>query len=202
MNMYFKRRDDIDYKITFAMEKLFSAYKALLRNKIEGSDLSPVQIKFILYLHKYPEDMRKVSSIALEFGLTKPTVSEAISSLKGKKIVFPMKNKKDRRISIINLTEKGKKIAETLKTWDKPIINILKALSVNEKDKIFTFLIRLMASLKKEGILKVVRICLSCNHFKRNFSPDSGSLYLCEFTGKAFSEAELKIDCFYHNPAY
>ncbi len=192
-------RNDIDSKISFAIERLFTVYRNLMWDKVKELNLSPIQLQFILYLRKYPQNMRNVSSISSEFRLTKATVSDALSALERKKIVFKEKNIKDKRFSTINLTEKGMRLAESLEIWDSPIKKILKNLPENEKEKILLFFIKLIDSLRNEGLINAVRMCLSCSHFKRNITPNNDKPYLCELTGKAFSEKELKIDCLSHS---
>ncbi len=188
----------IDSKISFALEKIFTAYRFLIWNKVKDMNLSPIQLQFILYLHKYPKKMRKVSTIALEFALTKATVSDAIKSLKMRKLINKIKDKKDKRIYIINLTEKGKRLAESIEIWDRPIKKILSSFTMEEKERIFSFFIKLIDSLRKQGVVKVARMCISCSHFKRDFFPDRRKPHFCELTGIAISDIELNIDCVYH----
>lgn len=195
-------RNDIESKISFAMERLFTVYRALIWEKVKELNLSPIQILFILYFRKYPEKMRNVSAISSEFGLTKATVSDAISALERKKIVYKEKNRKDKRFSTINLTEKGMKLAESLELWDTPIKEILKNFSETEKEQIFSFFTKLINSLRNKGLINPVRMCLTCSHFKKISISDTETSYFCELTGKSFSGKELKIDCITHSSIY
>lgn len=195
-------RNDTDSKISFAMERLFTVYRVLMWEKVKEFNLSPIQIQFILYLRKYPEKMRNVSAISSEFRLTKATVSDALSALERKKIVYKEKDRKDKRLSTINLTEKGIELAESLEFWDSPIKEILKDLSESEKEQILLFFIKLINSLRNKGLINAVRMCLTCSHFKKNSISNAEIPYFCELTGKAFSEKELKIDCITHSSIY
>ncbi|MGQ9617990.1 MAG: MarR family winged helix-turn-helix transcriptional regulator [Candidatus Aminicenantia bacterium] len=161
-------RSNLDFKISFAIERVFNAYRTLFWDIVKETNLSLIQLQFILYLKKYPKEMRKVSNIALEFGLTKATVSDAVNSLVKKKLVRKEKDIKDRRSSTLCLTGKGEKLAKKLEIWDNPIKTILKKFPENEKENVLTFLIKFIDSLKKSGIIKVVRMCVSCSNFKKN----------------------------------
>ncbi len=190
-----KSKQDIDWKIISAIERICNAVRALIWDKVKETNLSPIQLHFLLYLKKYPESMRTVSNISAEFRLTKATVCDSLNSLERKKLIWKEKNPMDRRFSVISLTKKGEKFVNNLQLMNEPLKKILESFPEKEKEKIFTFFIKLIDSLRREGVIKVARICISCSHFKRNHKS-----YLCELTGKKFTLQEINIDCIYHNP--
>jgi len=192
---------DIDSKIVFALERIFNAFRALLWERVKETNLSPIQLQFLLYLKKYPEKMRNVSNISAEFKLTKATVSDSLNVLERKNLILKEKSKKDKRFSIVKLTKEGEKIAESLNIMNEPIKKILRNFPEKEKERIFLFFVRLIESMRKDGIIKIARVCISCSHFKEIVSKRGGKFYYCELTKKKFPEREIKIDCIYHEPA-
>lgn len=195
------RKKDIDSKIIFALERICNALRVLTWNKVKEINLSPIQLQFLLYLKRYPKAMRTVSNISAEFKLTKATVCDSLNTLERKKLILKKKDVKDRRVTIINLTKKGEKITKSLDGINKPLKRILENFSEEEKEKTFSFFVKLIDFMRREGILKVARICISCSHF-REITTNEGKQYFCELTNKSFKDNEIQIDCLFHSPAY
>ncbi len=192
--------NNLDLKIAAAMERLFTAYRILLWDRVKESNLSPLQLQFIIFLKDKPDNCRNVTSLALEFGLSKATVSQAVSSLRQKKIVSEVKSLKDRRSAILHLTPKGKKLATDLEIWNRPIQKILTSFPAKEKAKVFSFFIKLIEALRKEGIIKVAKMCVSCANFRKNYFRGRSKPHFCSLTERAVGEAELNIDCLHYHP--
>lgn len=193
---------EIDSKILFALERICTALRVVIWDKVKESNLSPIQLQFLLYLKKYPRAMRTVSHISAEFGLTKATVCDSLNALERKKLIFKEKSSEDRRVTIINLTRKGEGIAESLNLMNKPLRKILGNFSREEKEKAFSFFVKLIDFLRKEGIVKKTRMCVSCSHFKKEVGKRGGKRYFCELTRRSFGENEIQIDCLSHSPNY
>lgn len=195
-------KKDIDSEIIFAIERLCTAFRALIWDRVKETHLSPIQLQFILFLKKHPKSMRNVSSISAEFELSKATVSDSLRTLQKKNLIFKKKGDNDKRFSTISLTEKGEKLAKNLEDIDKPLRKLLENFPQKEKEKAFSFLVKLIDSMRKEGVIKVSRMCISCLYFKKLPSSRKEKPYLCKLTGRKFSDHEINIDCSFYKPAY
>lgn len=195
-------KKDIDSEILFAFERICTAFRALIWDGVKETNLSPIQLQFIVYLKKHPESMRNVSAISAEFELSKATVSDSLKALQKKNLISRKKGDKDRRFSTISLTEKGERVAKNLEDIDKPFRKLLENFPQKEKERAFSFLVKLIDSMRKEGIIKVARMCISCFYFKKISSHEKEKPYLCKLTGRKFSDHEINIDCSYYKPVY
>jgi len=83
---------------------------------IEESGLSMTQCKALLELGGIGDssDPRQVSDLAETFGVSVPSMSRAVDALVKKKLVTRLEDPDDRRVRRVAITEKGKKLVDTL----------------------------------------------------------------------------------------
>lgn len=83
---------------------------------IEESGLSMTQCKALLELGGLGEDAepRQVGELAGAFGVSDPSMSRAVDALVGKSLATRVEDPDDRRVRRVAITEKGKKLVDTL----------------------------------------------------------------------------------------
>jgi len=188
----------LDDKIIACIEKLSFVIRNLYWQITKEKKLSPIQIQFLLYLNKHPNEMRKVSLIAKEFNLTQATVSEAINSLKKKELIMKEKFEGDKRMQILSLTSKGKKLMKDLDKWAILFREPLSKLQEEEKGSSIIFLMKLIALLQEAGVISIARMCICCQHFIMNKNANEQKPHYCSFLGKELGIKELQLDCVMH----
>ncbi len=188
----------IDDKIIACIERLSSVIRNLYWQITKEKKLSPIQIQFLLYLNKHPNEMRKVSQLAREFNLTQATVSEAINSLERKELIVKEKYKEDKRMQILSLTAKGKKVVKELAGWAILFREPLSKLQDEEKGRNVIFLMKFIALLQEAGVISIARMCICCQHFIMNKNADAQKPHYCSFLGKELGITELRLDCLMH----
>jgi len=177
-------RSDIDYKIASALEKITQVERTVLRDMAKRENLSPIQIQFLIYLSKYPLQLRTVSSLAREFDLSKATVSEAIQALETKGLITKFREEEDRRSYGIALTTEGKKTTRRIQNWENILIKHLHRFQPEEKERVFLFLAELIKSLYDDGVISIPRMCIAC----KNLEIRPGKKYYCTLTKRMLPE--------------
>lgn len=83
---------------------------------IEDSGLSMTQCKALLELGGIGEETepRQVSELAETFGVSVPSMSRAVDALVGEELATRVEDPNDRRVRRIAITERGKKLVDTL----------------------------------------------------------------------------------------
>lgn len=188
----------IEEKIAFAIEKLARVNRILLWNVAKEEKLSPIQIQLLLYLNSHSKEFCRVSNLAEEFGLTQPTVSEAIKSLEGKGLITRKREERDGRAFILELTLAGRKTAEKTSGWSEALKRHIQGFSPQEKEGVMLFLMELIKSLREAGVIRVARMCIACSNFQRNAFPGSRSPHYCRLTSTPLANSELNMDCTGH----
>ena len=192
---------DVDSKIVAALERLSRVFLLLLREKAQEHDLSPIQAQFLVHLLFRDVELRRVSRIAEEFGLTRATVSDAVGSLEKKGLIYRDFWPGDKRVVTLRLTPVGKELAIELSTWANAVKEHLGSSSPEEKEVVMRFLMQLIASLQRSGIITVSRMCVTCRFFRPDAHPGSDSPHHCALLDAPLAGSDLRIDCPEHELA-
>jgi DNA-binding MarR family transcriptional regulator len=195
------QHDDVDAKIVAALERLSQVFRVRLREEAWARDLSPTQAQFLIYLHYHDVDLRRISQLAREFDLTRATVSDAVASLETKKLIQRERWPEDRRVMSLQLTPDGEKLATILSGWADPIREHLRPFSPEDREAVMRFLIGLIGSLQRSGLITVARMCTTCRFFRQDIHPGEPSPHHCRFLDVPLGDADLRVDCPEHESA-
>jgi DNA-binding MarR family transcriptional regulator len=192
---------DVDKKIVASLERLSQGLRVLLREEAQEYGLSPIQARFLVHLLFHGVGLRRVGRLAREFDLTRATVSDAVSSLEKKGLVEREHWPEDKRVATLRLTPAGKEVARSLATWANAIEELLASSPPEEKEVVMRFLMRLVASLQRFGVVTVARTCVSCRFFRPDAHPGEGSPHHCALLDLPLARSDLRIDCPEHKLA-
>lgn len=177
-------------RIVVALERIAMAYRVLLWNEGRNHGLSPVQVQLLLFLRFHPRERGKVSVLAQEFNLSKPTISESVRALEQKGLVNKHGDPADGRSQVIGLTPAGRKAAAHAADFARAIEQPLATLAQPEKEAMLSGLLQLIHGLNKAGIITVQRMCLTCEHHEH---VDGG--HYCKLLAAPLQTTELRLDC-------
>lgn len=196
-----KQHSDVDSKIAAALERISQAFRVLLWEQNKTHNLSPIQIQLLVHLLFHAPDQSTIGQLAKEFSLTPATVSDAITSLEKKALVRREWQEADRRVALVTLTAEGRKTARQLSTWANVIQENIAQFAPAEKVVVMKFLMRLIESLQKAGVITIARMCITCKFFQPHAHANSQALHHCQLLDKPLANAELRLDCPEHEMA-
>jgi len=192
---------DVDNKIVASLERLSQVFRVLLREEAQGHGLSPIQAQFLVHLLFHDIELRRVGRLAEEFNLTRATVSDAVGSLEEKGLIHREPWPEDKRVVTLGLTSVGEKLAAELSNWANIVKEHLTASSPEEKEIVMRFLMRLIASLQRTGVITVSRMCVTCRFFRPDEHPCSDSPHHCALLDSPLAGSDLRINCPEHELA-
>lgn len=192
---------DVDGKLVAALERLSQVFGVLLREKAQERNLSPIQARFLVYLLYHDVELRRVSSLAREFDLTPATVSDAVATLENKRLVDREPWPEDRRIVTLRLTAQGEELANELSAWANPVREHLGRFVPEERELVMRFLIELIGSLQRSGVITVARMCVTCRFFRRDSHPGDAKPHHCALLDVPLGSPDLRVDCPEHELA-
>jgi DNA-binding MarR family transcriptional regulator len=192
---------DVDSKVVASLERLSQAFRLLLREEAQEHDLSPIQVQFLVHLLFHPVELRRVGRLAREFDLTPATVSDAVGSLEKKGLVQREPWPEDRRVVTLRLTPAGEGLATRLSTWANAVKGHLSTASSEEKEVVMRFLMGLIGSMQKAGIITVARMCVTCRFFRPDAHPGADSPHHCALLDVPLARSDLRVDCPEHELA-
>jgi len=188
-------QDNIDRKIAVGLERVAQVFKTLIWNESKQSGLSPIQIQFLIALAYEKERQWTIGEIASRFQLTPATVSDAITALEDKELIVRTRGEEDKRTVYLSLTAEGKRTARKLGGWLNVVQEQIDGFSSDEKTVLIKSIIQLIDAFQREGLISTKGMCVSCTYFRSNAHKSKTAPHHCVYIGKAFGDAELRIDC-------
>lgn len=185
----------IEGKIVASLERISQSFRVLLWQKSKEFALTPLQMQILLFLLTQSEEKRKVSYLAKEFNVTKATISDTIKTLEHKNLIIKENEIADSRSYIINLSEKGKEIAEQASGFAKEIYNPITNLSRDDKNNFLLSLIKVIGHLNKTGVISVLRMCTTCSYYQPS---DDADTVFCALLNEELQQSDLRVDCREH----
>ncbi len=179
-------------KIVAGLERISEVFKILLWEQATATGLSPIQIQILIFVAYHRPDLSRVSHLAREFNVTKPTVSDAIRVLEKKGLIFKITSSADRRSYSIALTDSGKKMVDMTGRFSLPLRDQVQHFSPQELEALWHTLSRLIYQLNQSGILTIQRTCYACVHFE----PErDGAPAFCKLLRKDLFNQDIRLDC-------
>jgi DNA-binding MarR family transcriptional regulator len=179
-------------KIIAALERVSQAFRVLLWNESKEFSLSPIQVQVLVFLLHHTEEKRKVSYLADEFNITKATVSDTIKTLEQKQLIKKDYKQNDSRTYTIQLTKKGRSVAEQTSLFAKQIQVPVHKLKPADKENLLLSLFGIIRHLNQSGIITIQRMCFTCNFYKTD---SNGHKHFCGLLNTRLANKDLRVDC-------
>ena len=182
----------IESRIVVALERISEAFRVLLWNEGKTYGLSPIQVQILIFLNYQSVDKRKVTYLAQEFNMTKPTISDAVKALDQKGLITKEYQQEDTRSYRIHLTPKGKEIANFTSLFARELFVPVHSLHSGDKENLLLSLLHIIHHLNRTGIITVQRMCLTCMHYKSNHK---GIDHYCSLLQSELKNSDMRLDC-------
>jgi len=193
--MEFPAIDSLDENLFRALEKLSQIWRNRLGQAVFSEDLSLVQGQILIFISQHSPQRNRVGKIAQEFGLTTATISEAVAALTRKGLLNKTVDPQDKRVHQLRLTSEGALVVNRLLSWAREIKAEIKAGDFRQKKETFSFLLSLIARLRRNGVVAAVRMCWFCQHFHPDYFPRVHRPHYCVLLARAIGLADIRLDC-------
>ncbi len=144
----------------------------------------------MIFLKYHSPEKCKVSYLAQEFSLSKPTISEAVRTLLKKGLIGKETAPEDTRSFSIHLSAEGEKLASETASFANGLLPAFGAWSGERKKNFYGDLLQLIASLQKLGFISIQRSCLKCRFFRQDKKG-----YYCKLLKMPLQTQGLRVDC-------
>ncbi|WP_353185269.1 MarR family winged helix-turn-helix transcriptional regulator [Parapedobacter lycopersici] len=179
-------------KIVVSLERIAQAFRVLLWQESKTHALSPIQVQVLLFLHYHSDEKRKVSYLAGEFNMTKATISDTVKTLEQKHLITKAYEPDDTRSYMINLTQKGRDIADQTSLFTKEIRTPIDKLHPDDRENLLLSLLQVIRHLNKAGVITIQRMCTTCSHY---LPSADGKTHFCKLLNQHLHVTELRVDC-------
>lgn len=188
--------ESLDSKVIIAFEKISQAFRVMLWDKAKEYGISPIQIQLMIHIKNHHPNLRKVTSLAIEFNMTKATISDALRTLENKNLISRTPEKHDYRSFVFSLTSSGFALVENVENYAESFMEVLMDIDPKEKEALYLQLIQLIQKFNQQEVLSPVRMCLTCTHFSKEKSKGA----YCHFLELKLNVKDLRVDCTVHEP--
>lgn len=194
-------RNGLPDRLVTGLSKIGLAMKSRPWRRQGQQGVGPLQVQVLTFLRARPNQSATVSTIARELSVKLPTASEVIRTLEHKRLVRRRRTEVDNRVVTVHLTAKGAKAGQVVSGWPEILAAATQQLSAHEQVALLTILTKLIRALQLQGEIPVVRMCVSCEHFRPYAYPNSDQPHHCQFVNAPFGEHALRLDCPDYLPA-
>lgn len=184
------QQQDLTSKIVVSLERISEAFKSLLWDYAKEIGLSPIQIQILIFIAYHKSDYCKVSYLAKEFNVTKPTISDAIRTMNNKELIQKDFSESDKRSYTISLTPKGEKVVQETKNFANPIRKEIEKVNQKELETLYLSLNKVIYNLNTIGVLTVQRTCYNCKFYQK-----SGEKHFCRLLDAPLLNSDIRVDC-------
>ena len=190
------QNSDLNLKIVAGLERIGESFRHLLWDQAKEHGLSPIQIQILLFTANHSANHNTVSYLAMEFNLTKATISDAVRVLVNKKLLQKIPSASDQRSYWLKPTPLAEVKLNVFASFDSSILQEVKNLDQDQANDVFNALSQIISGLHKKDIIKVQRNCRSCRFFAQQ--KDHNYCNLLEMPLKSEDE---RLDCPEHEAA-
>lgn len=171
------------YRISLGIEKM-------IRKRGEKEGLTSAQVRTLLFLCDAHPESRYIGSIAQRLLIASPTATRIVDTLEKKGLVERVRSEEDRRSVRVEVTGKGKEVAERISEVGDYLKNLANKLSQDRKEGLLEGLKEIMKTMQQEGYISFSMICRDCVYFEPNAREGNQNPHLCRLTKEYLSEEE------------
>ncbi len=191
-----EQNNHTDNKIVAGLERLSQVFRTLLWEQAKEQALSPIQIQLLIFMHYHSAEKNNVSYLAQEFGVTKPTISDAIKILEQKTLISKIPDRSDSRRYSIRLTADGRRVVRETEHYTTPFSEWLAQTGCTEKEMLWESISALIRTLNQTGIISMQRTCYNCRYYTHK-----GNTHFCNLLNEKLLAKDIRIDCPEHEAA-
>jgi DNA-binding MarR family transcriptional regulator len=186
------QKHTLEAKLTTGFVNIAVALRAMLWQECLAANISPIQGQILIFCLNHPPQLCRIGSLAREFCLTKPTISDAVKTLERKGLLTKHSDPEDLRSFDLILTEEGVAIANQVAKFPNTLQQLLEGVPETRKAQMELLLTQLTVQLKESGILSGQRSCVSCQH---SIKPHNKKSYYCSLYQIKMGRAEIRLNC-------
>ena len=144
------RDPSMEGNITFALQKIYEAYKYLLWKAAEKENISPLQLQILRLLQQ--REKCRLSDLAIALQVSKPTISDALKVLSSKGMLLKIRDVNDSRNAGLSLSELGILITNRLYEYGR-LTTLLSRFADKDKTMLQVLLLQMIEALGADGIV-------------------------------------------------
>ncbi|MFN3484516.1 MAG: MarR family winged helix-turn-helix transcriptional regulator, partial [Planctomycetota bacterium] len=116
-------------------------------------------------------------------------------------LVRRQEDPQDRRRVLVRAAARGRQLGTVMSLWPDLFREAIGSLAPAEKEVLFRFLVRLIVSLVRKGVVQNARMCATCAYFRPKVRADRRYPHHCALADVPLGPETLRVECPDHQPA-
>jgi len=181
--------DNIEAKVIAGIERLSTIFKSKLQNTAKEYKLTPLQAQLLIFIAEHPPKLCSVTHLALEFSVTKATVSDSLKTLVNKTYLEKIYNPNDARAFHLSIVESAMPMVSELSHFGLTMADLLKSMPKNDLENLSELNLNMLGLFNKAGLISA-RMCSSCHYYEKNKEG-----FHCHLMKTDLPNISLRLDC-------
>ncbi len=183
-------------RLAAGLSRLSVALRAGQWRLAEAHGLTPTQAQALALLAAPGRVALRVSDIAAQLAISRPTASDAIAALERKGLIRREPDPRDARATGLVLTEGGRDAARDAGDWPAALLDVAADLPPSDQEALLRLVTKLIRGLQLRGAIAPARLCVTCRFFRPYAHPaDASAPHHCAFVDAPFGDRHLRLDC-------
>lgn len=184
-------------RLAAGLARLSVALRAGQWRLADAHGLTPTQSQALALLAaRSGRGAPRVSDIAAQLSISRPTASDALTALERKGLIRRQPDPQDARASGLVLTEAGQAAARAAGDWPAALLEVAAELPPAEQEALLRLVTKLIRGLQLRGAIAPARLCVTCRFFRPYAHPaDAAAPHHCAFVDAPFGDRHLRLDC-------
>jgi len=187
---------DVPAKVVAALDRIARGVRAHRQAVAGRAGITVLQADLLRTLADGQPPAAFAGPLAVELGVSQPTVSDSLAALERKGFVARVETPRDRRRSTFVLTAPGTLLAADLARLDEALLAGMARLTGPEQEQVLGGLLDVISSLLENGVLAVARTCPTCRFFEEEPAGPR-----CALLQVSLAPRDLRVNCGEHQRA-
>jgi DNA-binding MarR family transcriptional regulator len=185
-------------RLAAGLSRLSVALRAGQWRLAEARGLTPTQTQALALIAARTRTGRsapRVSEIAEQLSITRPTASDAVAALERKGLLLRQPDPRDARATGLVLTAAGLDVAREAGDWPATLLDAAADLSLEEQEALLRLIVKMIRGLQLRDAIAPARLCVTCRYFRPYAHGDASAPHHCAYVDAPFGDRHLRLDC-------
>jgi DNA-binding MarR family transcriptional regulator len=182
-------------RLSFMLVRVGQAIRTLMLREARDTHLTSVQIQTLLFVRHTKSFATSISRLTLQLGASHASAVGVVDGLVAHGYLERRTSSKDRRVTLLCLTQQGEDLCDQLGAWRQPLDELVGRMASTDRQRLERSLGQLLDYFEHAGVVPAGAPCSGCRYFARDLSPETALPHYCQLLQEHISEAEANKDC-------
>jgi DNA-binding MarR family transcriptional regulator len=182
----------LEARLAVALLRLHQGLQAAQGTAARAAGLGPLGLQILADLGRGRTPT--AAWLATRYGITAPTVSDALRALEARGLVTRRLSPRDARAAILRLTPAGRRRSAGVRDFGRTLTDLVRRVPEDGRGRLLENLSVILRGLEAAGHVGTDRMCVTCRFFRRD-RHDGPRPHHCALLDIALAREDLRLEC-------